>query len=343
MTTTDPMKKAGDLTERLQQQVKRAMTEAAPEQKKENRFFQTEPPPPLPEGVCQSCGGIGMFKYDVRYTDPRFGKWFPCPKCTEGQDIIKKRNTRLFTSSDMPVEYEKYRLRHFLPNWIEADGLHDDLLEGKRLGIGMAWQFINNSDHGMNERDVYRMWIEFYAAYRDSQYPDGIPAPALWQRKVANGSEQKRYWLVLQGFNGTGKTALASAIANEMMERGVSVLYVRVDDYIQKVTSTNKKQPEGEEPLTEMEVVDAARNPDVLILDDMNVSKVSEYGRKIMEMVIRHRHNHHKPTIITLNTDEQSFEQEWQPRIASAVFGAAHWVTFNGATLRDERHSLDPF
>lgn len=339
MTTTDKqrteaiqMQSAEEIAQKLQAQVARAMIEAAPETRQSLTTFQYEPPPPPPEDVCQTCYGRACVRYSVPIDDPRFGKLFPCPDCEAGHEAMRKRQLRMFAQAQMPKEYQIYRIRHFMPRWMDESGLTDELLEGKRLGIGMAWQFVNNADHGMIEREVYRLWIDVYKANR-------LPIPAGWEKKAATTNDMARHWLVLHGMNGTGKTALASAIANELIQRGMSVLYIRVDDYLQAAQNTNK--PDSE--VSEVEVVQAARDAAVLVLDDMNVSKVTDYGRKIMEMVIRHRHNNNMPTIITLNANEQEFEAEWHPRIASVVFGSSHWTPFAGSPLRDERHSLDAF
>lgn len=333
------MQTAEEIAAKLDIQVKRAMAEAAPENRPQRLVqFNYEPPPPPPEGVCPTCHGLACIRYDVAYGHPAFGKLFPCPDCDAGKEAANRRQLRMFADAQMPKEYRDYKLHHFMPRRAWPGGLPEELIEGKRLGIGMAWQFVHTPGHWMSEREVYRRWCGYYDLA-------GYEIPAKWVERAATASNTYRRWLVLHGVNGTGKTALASAIANELMLRGIPTLYIRVDDYIQKVTATNN--PDSDEVkkdgLTEIEVVQTARDANVLILDDMNVSKVSDYGLKIMEMVIRYRHNNDKPTIITLNASETEFEEQWQPRITSAVFGVSHWTPFGGAPLRDERHSLDTF
>lgn len=50
----------------------------------QNDNWQKASTPPAPARLlcrpdCDVCGGFGYFRYDVEFSDPRFGKTFPCP------------------------------------------------------------------------------------------------------------------------------------------------------------------------------------------------------------------------------------------------------------------------
>lgn len=329
---------AEEVARKLDAEMRRQAEHDAQRVAKPAPTFEYIPPMEPAAPVCEFCNGLGCYKYNVPYTHELFGKLFPCPRCELGQVPMRRRQERLFGQDGLPKEYRHFKLRHFMPRAAWYDGLPDELINGKRLAIAMAWQFVHTPGHWMSEREAYRRWHDYYLL-------SNRRIPKIWEDKTAGGDETYRSWLVLRGLNGTGKTALASAISNELILKGIQSLYIRVDDFIQKAQATNN--PDSDEVkiehLTEMEVVNTARDTAVLVLDDMNVSKVSEYGLKIMEMVIRYRANHNKPTIITLNDDELKFQKQWGDRIASVVFGAAHWTPVDGPALRDERHSLESF
>lgn len=104
--------------------------------------------------------------------------------------------------------------------------------------------------------------------------------------------------LLLTGPVGTGKTHLACAIANALLNKLYSVYFGNVVDIMSFIRGTYNR----DSSLTEEEAVNImTKEVDLFIIDDLGKENNSEYTLSILYQLINRVYENEKPIIITTN------------------------------------------
>lgn len=285
----------------------------------------TLPPPPAPAPIrCQVCGDRGIVGISkdrdgaiVGPGHPLFGKSIPCPAadCEEGSKARRNRFERLLSKAGLPDTYKSMTFASF-------GELDSQQRRGKELAAGAAYAFANSS--GRNH--MYSLQEAAAAVTGD-------------QSLINRQSPEAKNWLVLQGGLGMGKTGLAAAIVNEMSAGLVPVLFFRLQEMFQEIQSRYGKDAS---PTADELILEIQRAP-VLILDEFNVSNVSNDKARIIEEVIRYRHGRSLATVITCNVDQRGMSAMWGDRTADVIFERAHWISLGGQKLRRTNSAVESF
>lgn len=102
-------------------------------------------------------------------------------------------------------------------------------------------------------------------------------------------------WLVLSGVPGCGKTHLAAAIANRVIERGHPVLFLSVADFLDKLRSSYTEDAETSyESLTEQ-----LRTAPLAVLDDLDSYSETPWAREKFAQLVSYRFHAALPTVFT--------------------------------------------
>lgn len=96
---------------------------------------------------------------------------------------------------------------------------------------------------------------------------------------------------------GTGKTFLSTILGNELSMKGYRVRWYNMTNLIQEIKAGFDK----ESSMSSAQVIDQARNAQILILDDIGVEKQSAWLNETVYSILDHRISHCKPTIFTSN------------------------------------------
>lgn len=132
--------------------------------------------------------------------------------------------------------------------------------------------------------------------------------------------------LVFMGKPGTGKTHLACAIGNSLVERGHRVLFTDVYDLI----DTIKERAFSEKVCSEREAVQAFVGVDLLILDEVGAQLGSEWERLTLFKVINERYKACVPTILITNLPHDDFKKYVGERIEDRMReGGGAFVNFD--------------
>ena len=113
----------------------------------------------------------------------------------------------------------------------------------------------------------------------------------IMQSYVNNFSKfkSKGKGLILCGKVGTGKTFLASCVANALIDKGVKVLMTNLRE-IESGVWENKQQ-----------YIDSLNSYSLLVIDDLGVERNTEYMQELMYGVVNSRYAAGLPMIITTN------------------------------------------
>lgn len=255
--------------------------------------------------VCPICGGIGWFTYsNVPVGHPLFGKPQCCtnPQCEAGQ----ARAERALKNYELPKNYRKLTFA----GW---EALPDELKEGKWAAYLAARAFAQHPQHWVNLRETYRDILD------------------IWQ----NAPDVAKNSLVFYGPMGVGKTGFVAAIMNEGSQKGeTGILYRRTSDLIEDLQAAfdDRESEQGEMSLARR--MGRYKTARVLILDEWNLKKYTDFALQKMEDIIRYRHGNEMPTLITTNLTPDAFADNWTERTVDVLFEMAHCIPVDTPKLR---------
>lgn len=113
--------------------------------------------------------------------------------------------------------------------------------------------------------------------------------------------------LMFIGTVGTGKTHLAAAIVQSLIEQGETVLFGTVTSLLGRIRATY-----GDSRETEEEVMREIQNCRLLVIDDLGKEKPTEWVEQTLYEIINHRYEFNKPLIITTNTSLKGIEEQYK-------------------------------
>lgn len=103
-------------------------------------------------------------------------------------------------------------------------------------------------------------------------------------------------WLVLKGIYGSGKTHLAAAISNFVVDLGIQSIFLTVPDLLDTLRFTYDNPNESFENKFE-----EIRNAPLLILDDFGTQNATEWAQEKLFQIINYRYINRLPLVITTN------------------------------------------
>lgn len=109
--------------------------------------------------------------------------------------------------------------------------------------------------------------------------------------------------LYIYGECGTGKTFLASIIAQEFMREFKRVIFGDVPTLLDEIKRTFDGRGNA------AQIVDRYCDCDLLILDDLGAGQITEWSAAQLYQIINTRYNEDKPVIVTSNFDNDGLQR----------------------------------
>lgn len=132
--------------------------------------------------------------------------------------------------------------------------------------------------------------------------------------------------LFFYGSPGVGKTFLSCAIAKELLDKGVFVLYRTCDDLIKDFKEIRFKDNQSLEELI--------FECDLLIIDDLGAEFSNDFTKSELFNVINKRCLMNKNMIISSNLSLENILQSYSDRITSRLLGNFKMCKFYGEDIR---------
>lgn len=151
-------------------------------------------------------------------------------------------------------------------------------------------------------------------------------------RQYALGFSLKSGGMIFTGTAGLGKTHMALAIADTVLDRGFDVLYTSAAALVAQLGREQFDRDGEESWLT------ACKEADLLILDDLGTEYVTPLSISVLYELINTRMLCGRPTLYTSNiTDRAVFEERYTEKVASRIFGSCKEYRFFGSDQRQHR------
>lgn len=140
-------------------------------------------------------------------------------------------------------------------------------------------------------KDLEKASLENYKSTNKSQ----SYAKKVSERYVEVFDLEEPRNLLFYGNYGLGKSHLAKGIADGVMEKGFTAIFISVPKLLRKIKSTYSRNSE----INEDEIITMLEKVDLLILDDLGAEKSSEWeGERIFDIIDSRQGKH---TIYTTN------------------------------------------
>ena len=172
--------------------------------------------------------------------------------------------------------------------------------------------------------------------YSDEVEPELGISPRAYMGKLLNYCKnyaarfnQSSPNLLFMGHTGLGKTHLALAIADAVLEGGHDVLYTSAAALAAQLGREHFDYTNNDEWLA------ACQEADLLILDDLGTEYITPLTISVLYELINTRMLTHRPTIYTTNiTDQNVFVARYTEKVASRMLGGCKMFKFFGVDQR---------
>ncbi|MFQ5611816.1 MAG: ATP-binding protein [Anaerolineae bacterium] len=148
--------------------------------------------------------------------------------------------------------------------------------------------------------------------------PQGFGLSEARQRNLRSAYEaalafvdDPAHWLILLGGFGCGKTHLAAAIANRVVERGSPAVFVVVPDLLDHLRTTYSPHSDTGYDQRFEEI----RTASLLILDDLGTENATPWAREKLFQIFNYRYNAQLPTVITSNHELEEIDIRIRSRL----------------------------
>jgi DNA replication protein DnaC len=130
---------------------------------------------------------------------------------------------------------------------------------------------------------------------------------------------------------GTGKTHLAVAVMNELMQRKrVPSLFVTVPEFLDNLREAYMIPGRDLD-----EWMDTVKNADLLVLDDLGSERPTEWVRERLFVIVNHRYREALPTLFTSNIGPKDLASQLGERTASRIIAMCDWISLEGEDYRE--------
>jgi DNA replication protein DnaC len=130
---------------------------------------------------------------------------------------------------------------------------------------------------------------------------------------------------------GTGKTHLAVAVMNELITRKrVPSLFVTVPELLDNLRGAYNDPGRNLD-----EWMDAVKNADLLLLDDLGSERPTEWVQERVFVIVNHRYREALPTIFTSNIGPKDLAAQLGERTASRIISMCDWISLEGDDYRE--------
>lgn len=145
------------------------------------------------------------------------------------------------------------------------------------------------AESNLGERFKGRTFASFDAK-RDREAFDACSKYANAEKLL----ELQRNGLLIAGGYGSGKTHLAAAVTNALIDRGIQVLFGTAIEHFDKIRNDFENTGINRH-------LASMKSANVLVIDDLGKEKKSEWTQQVLFDVVNFRYEHKMPIIITTN------------------------------------------
>ena len=257
------------------------------------------------EPACDVCQDMGFVRKILPPHHPQFGKLFECPATCEAV-----QNNAAHRSQVMIDELAKKA--------------------GHNHGLYLSHPYDRNED--LTIPSIYHIFQDSHSQKTAYSIVRQILVSLRETGEVAlHHDNLVKHSLVLYGDKGYGKTLLASALVNSLVEHHIPAFGARLSYIIKRI---NDVYQETNPQYTASQILYAFASFPVLVIDEFEMNNITASRADIVEELINARYVRKLPTILTTNLDQAGISKKWSGRVADRIIDSFWFYKVAGEKLR---------
>jgi len=266
-------------------------------------YIDNAKPKPVPKTIlCEFCGAERYSRGNITIWGEIAWNQNPIPcTCAKAVELHEQERLEAEAAKEAEARAKEKRLMQE----------HVNSLIGKS-GMGERFRFLQCTfDTYIVENDYsqkIKTATQAYAVNFDKMLPRrGEPLP------------NKNGMLITGKTGGVGKTHIAAAIANYLLNQGTDVIFMTERNLFGKIQETygnnmkNSRYSTYDDQQTESQIRHIYETVPLLIIDDLGVEKPSEWTLSMLYTIINERYDRALPTIITTKYDTVNLIKKLTP------------------------------
>ena len=270
-----------------------------------------------------------MDSENIHYDEVIHNKLKKCEFC--GKELQPIGLDYLYANiSEDSIEYERCNCSKSKNYWIEQDNIEYEKQKRKRI------QNIINTIYKQNYigRKLQDKNLENFYFDSNNLYVKDVVNDYINKNKDTMKSDG----LIIMGKSNVGKTHLAAAIANKLIENDKTVLIDRLTNLLDRIRETYEDNTKSEN-----ELIEVYSNADMLIIDDLGTEKISNWALEKLYTIIQNRYENGLPIIITTRFNKkgliQRFSYSKDSELVDAIISKLYQMCF-GILLKGTKKEL---
>jgi DNA replication protein DnaC len=144
--------------------------------------------------------------------------------------------------------------------------------------------------------------------FRDASFDSWVSSPttencyATMKEYAETFSKETETGYCIYGRAGNGKSHLAAALVNRLIQRGFTAVFIEAPDLFSRIKATYGAEGSGSED----KIMSALGKCDLLVLDDAGAEKPTEWVQEKFFQIINTRYKKKLPVVITTNTKDMA-------------------------------------
>jgi DNA replication protein DnaC len=171
--------------------------------------------------------------------------------------------------------------------------------------------------------------IAGFEATTDSQ----VRVVSIVARYVETFEPKSGMGLLLLGGCGSGKTLLACATVNALVEQGYSALYMRTSVAVDSVKATYAKTS----TVTKSEAIARLVTPDLLVLDEVGMQLGTDHEALLLFEILNGRYEGRRSTVLISNLNAAEIDRSLGERLNDRLHETCAFLAFDWPSYRRRR------